>query len=44
MYSMSPKKANVFVDDLRRLSIGSTTHVEEFNKELAKDKHNLKVE
>ncbi|WMV14251.1 hypothetical protein MTR67_007636 [Solanum verrucosum] len=36
-----PCKANVVVDALRRLSMGSTSHVEEGNKELAKDMHRL---
>ena len=32
-----PGNANVVVDALRRLSMGSTTHFEEDKKELAKD-------
>ena len=34
-------KANVVVDVLRRLSMGSASHVEEENRELAKDVHIL---
>ncbi|KAH0775071.1 hypothetical protein KY290_012208 [Solanum tuberosum] len=34
-------KANVVVDALSRLSMGSTTHVEEEKRELAKDVHRL---
>ncbi|KAH0765914.1 hypothetical protein KY285_001785 [Solanum tuberosum] len=44
-YDMSilyhPGKANIVVDPLSRLSMGSTTHFEEGNKELAKDVHRL---
>ncbi|KAH0670582.1 hypothetical protein KY290_025996 [Solanum tuberosum] len=44
-YDMSilyhPGKANVVADSLSRLSMGSTTHVEEENRELAKAMHRL---
>ncbi|KAH0636581.1 hypothetical protein KY289_036496 [Solanum tuberosum] len=44
-YDMSilyhPGKANVVADALSRLSMGSTAHVEEENRELAKDVHRL---
>ncbi|WMV19080.1 hypothetical protein MTR67_012465 [Solanum verrucosum] len=36
-----PGKANIIADALRRLSMGSTAHVEEGKKELAKDVHKL---
>ncbi|KAH0675767.1 hypothetical protein KY285_023568 [Solanum tuberosum] len=36
-----PGKANVVVDALSRLSMGSTAHVEEEKKELAKEEHTL---
>ncbi|KAH0637918.1 hypothetical protein KY289_037833 [Solanum tuberosum] len=36
-----PGKANVVADSLSRLSIGSTTNMEEENRELAKDVHRL---
>ena len=36
-----PGKANVVDDALSRLSMGSTTHVEEEKRELAKDVHRL---
>ncbi|WMV49632.1 hypothetical protein MTR67_043017 [Solanum verrucosum] len=36
-----PGKANIVADALNRLSIGSTTHVEEEKRELAKDVHRL---
>ena len=36
-----PGKANVVVDALSRLSVGSTAHIEEQKKELAKDVHRL---
>ncbi|WMV37288.1 hypothetical protein MTR67_030673 [Solanum verrucosum] len=36
-----PGKANVVVDTLSRLSMGSTAHVEESKKELAKEVHRL---
>ena len=36
-----PRKANVVVDALSRLSIGSVSHVEEKRKELVKDVHRL---
>ena len=34
-------KANVVVDSLSRMSMGSTTHVEDEKKELVKDLHRL---
>ena len=34
-------KANVVVDSLSRMSMGSTTHVEDEKKELVKDIHRL---
>ena len=34
-------KANVVPDALKRLSMGGTAHLEEENKELAKDVHRL---
>ena len=34
-------KANVLADALSRMSIGSTTHVEDEKKELVKDIHRL---
>ena len=34
-------KANIVVDALRRMSMGSTTHIEYEKKELAKDVHRL---
>ena len=44
-YDMSilyhPGKANVVVDSLSRLSMGSTAHVEEGKRELEKDVHRL---
>ncbi|WMV46653.1 hypothetical protein MTR67_040038 [Solanum verrucosum] len=44
-YDMSilyhPGKANVVADALSRLSMGSTAHVEEENRDLAKDVHRL---
>src|SRR5688572_1241028 len=44
-YDMSilyhPGKANVVVDALSRLSMGSTAHIEEDKKELARDVHRL---
>ena len=44
-YDMSiiyhPNKANVVVDDLSRLSMGSTVHVEEENMEITKYLHRL---
>ena len=44
-YDMSilyhPRKSNVVVDALSRLSMGSTIHVEEEKRELAKDVHIL---
>ncbi|KAH0715889.1 hypothetical protein KY284_008794 [Solanum tuberosum] len=44
-YDMSilyhPGKSNVVADALSRLSMGSTAHVEEENRELAKDVHRL---
>ena len=36
-----PGKANVIVDALSRFSMGSTSHVEEGKRELAKDVHRL---
>ena len=36
-----PGKANVVIDGLRRFSMGSTAHVEEEKKELAKYMHSL---
>ena len=36
-----PRKANVIVDSLSRLSIESTTHVEEEKTELSKDMQRL---
>ena len=36
-----PGKANVVVDGLSRLSMGSTTHLEKEKKELEKDVHRL---
>ena len=36
-----PGKANVVVDDLSRLSMGRTAHVEEEKRELAKHVHKL---
>ncbi|WMV46834.1 hypothetical protein MTR67_040219 [Solanum verrucosum] len=36
-----PSKANVVADCLSRLSMGSTAHVEEERRELAKDVHRL---
>ena len=36
-----PGKANVVVDALGRLSMGSTAHFEEDKKELAKEVHRL---
>ncbi|KAH0711565.1 hypothetical protein KY289_007524 [Solanum tuberosum] len=36
-----PGKANVVADALSRLSMGSTTHIEEGKKELARDVHRL---
>ncbi|WMV37554.1 hypothetical protein MTR67_030939 [Solanum verrucosum] len=36
-----PGKANVVVDALSMLSLGSTTHVKEEKRELAKDVHRL---
>ncbi|KAH0757858.1 hypothetical protein KY290_021351 [Solanum tuberosum] len=36
-----PGKANVVADALSRLSMGSTTHIEEGKRELAKDVHRL---
>ena len=36
-----PGKANVIVDDLSRLSMGSITHVEEKRREIVKDIHRL---
>ena len=36
-----PGKANVVADSLSRLSMGSTAHIEEGRKELAKDVHRL---
>ena len=36
-----PGKANVLVDALSRLSMGSTSHVKEEKKELANDVHRL---
>ena len=36
-----PSKGNVVADTLNRLSMGSTTHVEEENEELAKNVHRL---
>ena len=36
-----PGKANVVADSLSRLSMGSTTHIEEGKRELAKDVHRL---
>lgn len=38
-----PGKANVEVDSLRRLFMGSVTHVKEERKELAKDVHSLSL-
>ena len=35
----NPGKANVVADSLSRLSMGSTTHIEEGKRELAKDVH-----
>ena len=44
-YDMSihyhPAKASVFVDSLSKFSIGSTAHIEEDKKEVAKELHNL---
>ena len=44
-YDMSilyhPGKANVVADSLSRLSMGSTAHIEEGRRELAKDVHRL---
>ena len=44
-YDMSihydPGKANVIVDELSRFSMGSTSHVKEGKRELAKDVHRL---
>ena len=46
-YDMSilyhPVKDNVVLDALSRLCMGSTTHLEEEKKELAKDVHRLKL-
>ena len=36
-----PGKANIVVDSLSRLSMGSVAHVEEQRKELVKDVHRL---
>ena len=36
-----PGKANFVVDALRRMSMGSTTHVKDEKKELAKDVQRL---
>ena len=36
-----PCKANVFVDALSHMTMGSVSHVEEENKELLKDVHRL---
>ena len=36
-----PEKANIVVDDLNRMTIGSVAHVEEGKKELVKDVHRL---
>ena len=36
-----PGKANVVADALSRLSMGSTAHVEEEKRQLAKDVHRL---
>ena len=36
-----PGKANAVVDALRRMSMGSTTHVEDEKKELVKDIHRV---
>ncbi len=36
-----PGKANFVADALSKLSMGSTAHVEEANRELAKDVHRL---
>ncbi|WMV19141.1 hypothetical protein MTR67_012526, partial [Solanum verrucosum] len=36
-----PGKANVVADALRKLPMGSITHVEEEKRELAKDVHRL---
>ena len=45
-YDMSlhyhPGKANIVDDTLRRLSMGSLSHVEEGKKEMVKDIHRLK--
>ena len=38
-----PGKANFVVDALRRMSMGSTTHVKDEKKELAKEVHRLGV-
>ena len=44
-YNMSvlchPRNANVVVDALNRMIIGSVSHVEEANKDLVKDVHTL---
>ena len=37
----NPSKANVFADALNKLSMGSTSHVEEGMKELEKDVQRL---
>ena len=46
-YDMSlhypPSKANVVVDALSRLSIGSLAHVKEGKQELVKDIHHLQI-
>ena len=36
-----PSKANVVYDALSRMSMGSTTHIEDEKKELAKEVHRL---
>ena len=36
-----PGKANVVADALSRMSMGSTTHIEDEKKELAKEVHRL---
>ena len=36
-------KANVVVDALSRMSLGSTTHIEDDKKDLAKEVHRLGV-
>ena len=40
-FQYHPSKANVVADALSRMSMGSTTHVEDKNKELVKDVHPL---